>query len=121
MRGIKALILAAAARVTATTTSAAKDVSGYSGEVLLILNASDNEVAPGTSDIKLQHCDTVGGAYVDAGVAFAQVTNAAGSGQQSLSINVDKLKKFVKVVNTMAGAGTALAYGVTLVGKKDRV
>jgi hypothetical protein len=112
-----AINLQVAARLAATTTSAAVDLSDYTGEVLFVLNASVTEAADNTADVKLQHCDTSGGSYVDSGIAFTQVTNAAAS-FQTIKTSVDGLKQFVKVVSTLAGTTPKCTLGVSMFGRK---
>ena len=109
--------LAAAARLSATTTSNAVDVSDFTGDAFLVLNSSATEGAGQTSDVKITHCDTAGGTYVDAGIAFTQVTNAAAS-FQTQKFSVDGLKKFVKVVTTLAGTTPFVTRSVELVANK---
>lgn len=109
------IALAPASAPTGTQTSNFVDVSDLTGNVTLILDCAQ-PAAGETLDVKLQHCDTSGGTYVDTGDAFAQVTNAGGASYQTLTVSGDKFKKFVKVVQTKAGGATALARGVYLVG-----
>jgi len=106
-------------RITATDTSAAIDLSAFTGEVLFTLNSSAPEGAGQTSDVKLTHCDTSGGTYVDSGITFDQITTAGGASFQSKLRNVDGLKQFVKVVNTLGGSTPAITFGLTITGKRD--
>lgn len=117
MSKLTAVNLAAAARLTATTTSAAVDVSDFTGNAKLVLNSSATEAADNTLDVKLTHCDTSGGTYTDAGVAFTQVVNSAAS-FQSLDFSVDGLKKYVKVVSTLGGTTPAVTRSVSLIANK---
>jgi hypothetical protein len=110
--------LAASVRLSATTSSAAVDIRDFHGQAKLVLNASATEAADNTADVKLQHCDTAGGAYTDAGVAFAQVTNASAS-FQVVDLNVDRLKRYVKVVSTLAGTAPKVTLGVEIIGQKQ--
>ena len=116
MSKLSPVALARAAAPTANAASAAVDVSDYTGAAKLVLDAAQAPTGQ-TLDVKLQHCDTVGGTYTDAGFSFTQVTNAAAS-YQVQDISVDGLKKFVKVVSTIAGGSAAHAHQVTLVGNK---
>lgn len=111
--------LAVAARLSATTTSAAVDISDFTGLATLIMDSSATEGASHTSDVKITHCDTSGGTYIDADIAFDQVTNAAAS-FQTKTFSVDGLKKFVKVVTTLAGSSPFVTRSVTLAGNKAR-
>lgn len=110
-------LLAVAKRITATDTSTAVDLSNFTGMAKVTLNSSATEGATMTSDVKLVHCDTIGGTYTDTGIAFTQVTNAAAS-FQILMRNIDGLKQFVKVVNTLGGTSPAVTYSVQIVGKE---
>lgn len=114
-----AVNLATAARLTATTTSAAVEVSDYTGMAKLVLNASATEAADNTLDVKLQHSRDDGATdpYTDAGVAFAQVTNA-GASHQTIDFSVDGLKKYVKVVSTLGGTTPAVTRSVELIANK---
>ncbi len=114
---LTATVLKASAAITATDTGSAVDISDYTGEALVILNSSATGGADETSNVKLTHCDTEGGSYTDAGVAFTEVTNAAAS-YQVKRISVDGLKKYVKVVNTLAGTTPAVTFGVEIIGRK---
>lgn len=118
MSKLTVISLAEAARLsTTTTTSSAVDISDFTGNAKLVLNASATEAADNTLDVKLTHCATSGGTYTDAGVSFTQVTNAEAS-FQVLDFSVDGLKKFVKVVSTLAGTSPKATRAVSLVGNK---
>ncbi len=110
--------LAPAKSISATDTSAALDISDFTGNCRFVLN-SGAVAATGTSDVKITHCDTSGGSYTDSGIAFAQVTAAAAS-EQDLLKSVDGLKKFIKVVNTLGGGSPVVAFSVTIIGKKGQ-
>lgn len=118
MSKLTVLALAPASAPTGTSTSNAVDVADFTGIAQLILDCAQ-PAAGETLDVKLQHSDTSGGTYTDAGAAFtfAQVTNAGGAVVQRLDISVDGLKQFVKVVATKVGT-TALPRSVYLVGNK---
>lgn len=107
--------LAPAKSVSATDTSAAFDISDFTGNCRFVLN-SGAVANTGTSDVKLTHCDTIGGTYTDSGIAFAQVAQVAS--EQDLMRNVDGLKKFVKVVNTLGGGTPVVPFSVTIIGKR---
>lgn len=110
-------VVAPSKRITATDTSAAVDLSKFTGEVLFTLNTSAMEGASQTADFKLTHCDTSGGTYTDSGITFDQVTTAGGASFQSKLRNVDGLKQFVKVVATLGGSTPAVTYGMSITGK----
>ena len=115
MNGVSVIALAVAASITATGNGTAVDVGNYHGMAQLVLNAGPTNA--GTDTIKLQHSDDGSTAWTDVtGAVFTAVGTAAA--EQSLLINADRLKKFVRVVDTMAGA-TSVIRSVSLVGKKQ--
>lgn len=116
MRGVTATALAVAASITATGNGAAVNVGDYQGMALLHLNAGAANA--GTDTIKLQHSEDGSTNWTDVpGGAFAAVGTSAS--EQSLKINADRLQKFVRVVDTLAGGATAIVRAVTLVGIKQ--
>lgn len=110
------LALALAARLSATTTGSGVDIQRFAGLSKIVLSASNTEGAGQTADVKLQHSDD-NTTFVDAGVAFTQVTNTTG-GVQEIMVNVDKLKRYVRVVDTLAGTTPFVTRSVTLIGKR---
>lgn len=108
--------LAIAARLTASANGAGVDVSSLTGKCMLLLNASATEGAGMTLDLKIQHSDD-NAVFTDAGVAFTQVTNA-GPSFQLIEMDVDGFKKYIRVVDTLAGASPAVTRGVELIGKR---
>jgi hypothetical protein len=107
----------ASKRITATTAGAGVNIQALTGVALFVLNSSAPEGAAQTSDVKLQHSDTLTGTYTDTGVAFAQVTTASGASHQVQMRSIDGFKKFVRAVNTLGGASPAVTYGVQVFGK----
>ena len=113
------IALLVAAAPTATQNSSGVEISDYTGNAQLVLNAA-TPAAGQTLDVKLQHSRDNGSsdAWADAGIAFTQVGNATGNGHQALTITVDGLKKYVRVTSTIAGGATALPHAVELVANK---
>jgi hypothetical protein len=113
------LVLAAAARRTTTLTGTGIDVLHYEGVALAVLNASAGTGTTPTLDVKLQHSDD-NSTFADVtGGAFTQVTDAAESaGIQVKRINVSDLKRYVRVIGTIAGTTPSFDYGVEFVGIK---
>jgi hypothetical protein len=108
--------LAASQRVTASTNGGAVDLSLFTGNALFVLNASATEGAGQTADLKIQTSADGATGWVDAGISFAQVTNAGASYQKVLA-TTDGLKKYARVVSTLGGTSPAVTYGVTVIGK----
>jgi hypothetical protein len=113
---LTSVALAVPATLTATNNGAGVDVSRFTGLAQVILNSSAAGDAAGeTADVKLQHSDD-NATFTDvAGAAFAQVTNAAAS-HQNIMVQTDRLKKYVRVVTTMAGGTPSVTRGVSMVG-----
>ncbi len=116
MRGVSVTVLAAAASITASGNGTAVNVGDYQGLALLHLNSGATNA--GTNAVKLQHSEDGSTSWEDvSGAAFTAVGTSASA--QTLKINSDKLRKFVRVVDTLAGGATAVLRGVTLVGRKQ--
>jgi hypothetical protein len=113
------LVLAAAARRTSTLTGTGIDVLAYEGVALVVLNASAGTGTNPTLDVKLQHSDD-DSTYADVtGGTFTQVTDVAGSaGVQVKRINVSDLKRYVRVIGTIAGTTPSFDFAVEFVGIK---
>ena len=113
------LVLAAAARRTSTLTGTGIDVLDYEGVALAVLNASAGTGTTPTLDVKLQHSDD-DSTYADVtGGTFTQVTDAAETaGVQVLKVNVSDLKRYVRVIGTIAGTTPSFEFGVEFVGIK---
>lgn len=110
--------LVAPAAVTATANQTGVDISTYVGELAVILTSAAGTGTTPTLDVKLQESDAVGGTYTDiSGAAFTQVTTAASV--QKINVQVDGLKQFVRVVDTVSGTSPSFTRGVALVGLKQ--
>ena len=119
-----ALVLAPPIARTATLTGTALDVLDYEGSCLIVLNAA--AATAGTTptlNVKLQHsATTTSGDFVDVtSGAFTAVTDVAGTaGVQYLKFNASDLKRYLRVIGTIAGANASFDFTVEFVGvKKD--
>tara|TARA_B100000927_G_C16168439_1_gene350368 strand:- start:27 stop:410 length:384 start_codon:yes stop_codon:yes gene_type:complete len=107
----------ASASVSATATSSAIDLKDFDGDVLLVLNSAAGTGSSPTLDVKVQDSDETGGTYGDlSGAAFTQVTTSASL--QTLEVNKDECKRFIKLVQTVGGSSPVFVYGISLVGAK---
>lgn len=120
LAGLKIIALAVATRLSASNTgTAAVNVSGYSGEARLVLNSSAGEGAGHTMTTKVQHSVDGENNWEDVpGLAFDQVTNA-GASFQVIGFNIDKCRKFVRVVDTLGGSSPFFTRSVELLAKAD--
>ena len=111
--------LATADRRTATVTGAAIDVLEFEGVALVLLNTSAGTGTNPTLDVKLQHSDD-DSTYEDVtSGAFSQVTDAAETaGVKVMKLNVSDLKRYLRVIGTIAGTTPSFDFGVEFVGIK---
>jgi hypothetical protein len=109
--------LAPAASRTSTLTGNGIDVLEYEGVALVLLNASAGTGTNPTLDVKLQHSDD-DSSYEDVtSGAFSQVTDAAETaGVKVMKLNVSDLKRYLRIVGTIAGTTPSFDFGVEFVG-----
>lgn len=118
LNSVAVLKLAAAAAVTATGNGLSVDLLAYDGSITLTLNSSAGNNANVTLDVKIQHSSDNSN-WSDSGVAFTQVTNAAAS-FQNLYVTCEQFKRYIRVVDTVAGTSPSVARSVTAVAKAAR-
>jgi hypothetical protein len=120
-RGITIIALAAAARLTTgANNGSAVDLKPYAGKAKLVLNANATEAADNTLNVKVQDSANGTDDWQDVtGWAFAQVTNAAAS-LQVKEVDIDKCRRYIRVVRTVAGSTPQAACSVELVAKLHR-
>ena len=113
------LVLVPATSYDATVEGTGIDVLDYEGVALAVLNASAGTGTTPTLDVKLQHSDD-DSTYTDVtGGTFTQVTDVAGTaGVQVLKVNVSDLKRYVRVVGTIAGTTPSFDFGAEFIGIK---
>jgi hypothetical protein len=102
------LALAAPIARTSTFTGTGIDLLDYEGIGLFVLHAAlATAGTTPTLDCKLQESDASGSGYADiTGATYTQVTGAAGAGVQKLALNVSNLKRYVRLIGTIAGTNT---------------
>ena len=107
----------ATAAVTSTATSSSIDLLEYDGDVMLILDSAAGGGSSPTLDIKLTESDETGGTFTDlSGATFTQVVDAAS--MQTLAINKDSSKRFIKIVQTIGGSSPTFTFSINLIGLK---
>jgi hypothetical protein len=116
------LLLAPPIDRTTTLTGTALDVQDYEGVALIVLNgAAATAGTTPTLNVKLQHsATTTTGDFVDVtSAAFVEVTDVAGTaGVQTLKVNVSDLKRYIRVIGTIAGSGAHFDFSAGFVGIK---
>lgn len=120
LRGISVASLAAATLVNANANRAAFDLLNYDGDLRLVLDSTATDASGETLDVSIEHADASTGPWTSSGVAFAQVTNAAAS-YQVVAAKAEQFKRYIRVVDTVAGSSPTASRAVSLIGKLRRV
>lgn len=90
---------------SATVTGTGQDISQLQADgTAIVLLDSTAGGAGATLNVKLQSCATLGGTYVDLGVAFTQVGNAVSF--QEIGVQLRASQKFIRALCTIAGTAT---------------
>ena len=116
-RGTTVLSLIPNDVVTTTVTGAAVDLLDYEGDIEAILDAEAGGASI-TYAVKFTESDTSGGSYTDVTGGAFTTTTANTALVEGLTINTDEIKRYVKVVVTVAGGTGAGAVSVTALGMK---
>ena len=110
--------LAPVSKSAGSTTSAAIDLTGYSGGSLLV--SAGVIASSGTVDCKIQTSTATGGSYTDlTGAAITQMTEAGGDSgsSQLVDFKCPAGSPFVKTV--LVNATAAAIQGVYVIGDND--
>jgi hypothetical protein len=102
---------------TADFTSTGVDwrAQGYEGLVGVLLARDAAGGTNPTCAAKLQHCDTVGGTYVDVpSGAFAAIAGTAG--EELLAVDTRVLKQFIAINFDLSGTSPDYHFGAWLLG-----
>jgi hypothetical protein len=117
---VQAIVVPAAK--TSNFTSAAIDLLDYEGIATVRLqSAKGSGHADNTLDVKVTHSDTSGGTYTDvAGATFAQVLGTGGTDScQEIAIDVSTVvKRYIKLVSTIAGTTPSFVMALSVAGMK---
>lgn len=67
---------------------------------------------------KIQHCETSDGSFADVtGATFSTVRGIAS--QQKIAINLTKVKRYIKLIGTIAGTNPSFTFSGNLIGLKQ--
>ena len=103
--------------VTASTkTGSAVDLQNLEGDIECILDAEAGGSSV-TYAVKLTESDTSGGSYTDVASGAFTTTAANTASVQKLTVNTDEMKRFIKVVVTVAGGSGTGAVSVSALGQ----
>jgi len=105
---------------TTTQTSSGFDISTYEGLLSFFLHSGNTNQGTLTVTVETSHDDN---AYVPlapltGGTGFTVITTSNG-GIFALNYDIEKARKYIKVVGTIAGTAT-VTYSVYFLGKKNR-
>lgn len=102
---------------TATFNGTAFDALDYEGTILVVQSVGVVSGTTPTLDGKIQESDTSGGTYTDiAAATFTQVT--ATNSWQSLKVDIQMSKRFIRYVGTISGSTPSFTMGCAFVGIK---
>ena len=91
-----------------TATGSALDLTAYDGDMIVFLDATAGGSGI-TYAVKLTECDTSGGSYSDVTNGGFTTSDANTATAQKMTLNTNDLKRYVKLVCTVAG-GTGTGY-----------
>ena len=109
--------LLAPARKTASEDGAAFDVHDYDGRYAIVLTTSAGGGTTPTLDVKIQDSADGSTGWADlSGATFTQVTDAADS-TETITIDTDTAKAYIRVVTTITGTSPTFDLGVVGFGQ----
>lgn len=117
MHGLVVKSLSAPAEITASG-AAALQVNVTDLHSLAMIHLSAGPTNAGTLTVKLQHSDN-GTDWVDVPNGAFPATNTSAT-QQTLLVNVDRFRKFLRVFDTLAGGATSVTRSVTIAAQQVR-
>ena len=105
-------VLPTAAR-TATANGTGFDAQTLRGRGLLILDSAAGTGTSPTLDVTIEDSADNSAYAAVSGLAFTRVINAAS--RQSLSINLDGTRRYIRAVSTIGGTTPSFTFSVNLV------
>lgn len=106
------------ARRTATGNGVSLDVQGYEGDVLAVMSSALGGGTSPTLDVKIQD-SADNSAFADVtGLTYTQVTGAAGNGAQKVTVDPRSVRRYIRMVATIAGTSPTFDCVGTFVGQK---
>lgn len=103
---------------SSTVTGAAVNIKDFHGSLVLTL-MSEAASTGDTLDAKVQHSVNGSTAWADiTGAVWTQVT-AAADAHESISIDANAARGFIRIVGTLAGGSISFAFGVSGIGYKQ--
>ncbi len=106
-----------AAAATASASGAQVDVRDYEGVAAFVLDSSADAGGDGTLDVALEQSDDGVTWIAVPGGAFTQVT-AAGQAFERLIVDLDRLGRYIRATETIAGTAPSFARSLTMMAMK---
>lgn len=104
-----------AARTATANGAVAADLRTYDGDIAYLLDCAAGTGTTPTLDLKVQDSDDGSTGWADVtGATFTQV--AAVASQQKLVVNKSAIKRYTRVVYTIAGTTPSFTFSVNILG-----
>lgn len=97
------------------------DLQGYQDKIKLVAEIGAVTGTTPTLDIKVQDCDTIGGAYTDVSpaTAFPQKVAASANTVDAIGVDTRAVRRFVKLYATAGGTTPNFTLGIAMIGQKQ--
>lgn len=118
MAKLATLNVAALAAITATGNGAAVDCGEYHGKARALLSFTQPGGTTPTFDFRLEHSDD-GSTNWTTLSSFAQLVAATVAGVQSIEVDMDRARRFVRLARTAGGTSPTVTAGLSIVGQKQ--
>jgi hypothetical protein len=104
-----------AARTATGNGAVAPDLRDIEGEIAILLDSAAGTGTTPTLDVKIQDSADGSTGWTDiAGATFTQVVAVAS--QQKLVLNKDAVRRYIRIVHTIAGTTPSFTFSVNAVG-----
>lgn len=112
-------VLGALVTRSATFTGSALDIKDYDGNFIINQYSESTNGADVTLDGKIQDSADGSTDWQDVtGATFTQVDNTAGGAFESIVIESDAQRRYIRYVGTVAGTTPSFAFGASYAGHK---
>ena len=102
----------------ASTNGTGVDILDYTGNMMVILDATKISGTDPTLDVKIQESADNSTWSDISGAEFTQVTTAS---LEKITLNADGLKRYIRAVATLGGTSPVFAISCNAVGIKQRM
>jgi len=114
---VKALLPPAAR--TATANGTGLDIKDFLGGGTVVLHSAAGGGTTPTMNVKLQD-SADNSTFADvSGKTFTEVDDTAGGSLQEMEVDLDSLRRYIRLVVTIAGTSPSFACDAVLIARKD--